>query len=41
MFIYIILLWVLLDLSAPAWCFVLLGVTALVKAVKWGMDLKN
>ena len=41
MLTYIILLWILLHLSAPAWCFVLLGIAALTKAIKVGMDLKN
>lgn len=34
MFTYIILLWILCHLSAPAWCFVLLGIAALLHAVK-------
>ena len=41
MFTYAILLWALIELSAPAWCYALLGISALIKAIKCGMDLKD
>ena len=39
MFVYIILLWILINMSAPAWTYVLLGIAALVTVLKWGIDL--
>lgn len=39
MFIYIILLWILINMSAPAWTYVLLGITALVTIFKTGIVL--
>lgn len=39
MFVYIILLWILINMSAPAWTYVLLGITALVTILKWGIAL--
>ena len=38
MFMYAILLWALIELSAPAWCFVLLAISALSRAIKWLLD---
>jgi hypothetical protein len=39
MFTYAILLWVLIDLKAPAWTFVLLSIAAFITVLKWGIDL--
>lgn len=39
MFVYIILLWILINMSAPAWTYVLLGIAAIVTILKWGIDL--
>ena len=39
MFVYIILLWILINMSAPAWTYVLLGIAALVAILKLGIDL--
>lgn len=39
MFTYIILLWILINMSAPAWIYVLLGTKALITILKWGIDL--
>lgn len=36
---YILFLWVLIKLSVPAWCYVILGISAVAKCVKVGMDL--
>lgn len=33
MIIYILLLWVLIKLSAPVWCYILYGVGVCAKAV--------
>lgn len=41
MFTYAILLWILINLSAPTWCYVLLGIAAFVTILKWGIDLSN
>lgn len=34
MIIYIILLWILIELSAPAWLYVLLGGAAMLQLLK-------
>ena len=39
MFVYIILLWILINMSAPAWTYVLLGIAAFITILKWGIDL--
>lgn len=39
MLVYIILLWILINMSAPAWTYVLLGIAALVTILKLGIDL--
>lgn len=39
MLIYIVLFWILIKLSAPLWCFVLVGISGLLGAIKWGMDI--
>lgn len=39
MFTYIIILWILIKLSAPAWCYVLLGAAAFVTTLRWGINL--
>lgn len=39
MFVYIILLWILINMSAPVWTYILLGIVALVTVLKWGIDL--
>lgn len=41
MLIYIILLWVLIELSAPTWCYVLLGIAGMITILKWGMALSK
>ena len=41
MITYIILLWVLIKLSAPTWCYVLLGIAAMITILKWGMNLSK
>ena len=39
MFVYIILLWILINMSAPAWTYVLLGIAAFITILKWGIEL--
>lgn len=39
MFVYIILLWVLINMSAPTWTYVLLGIATFITILKWGIDL--
>lgn len=39
MFVYIILLWILINMSAPVWTYVLLGIVAIIKILKFGIDL--
>ncbi len=39
MFTYIILLWILINMNAPTWTYVLLGIAAFVTILKWGIDL--
>lgn len=39
MFVYIILLWILINMSAPTWTYVLLGIAEFITILKWGIDL--
>jgi len=39
MFTYAILLWILINLSAPTWCYVLLCISTFTTILKWGMNL--
>lgn len=39
MFTYAILLWILLNMQAPVWCYILLGVAAILTCIKAGMNL--
>lgn len=39
MITYIILLWVLINMQAPTWCYVLLGIAAVFTCVKAGIDI--
>lgn len=41
MFVYIILLWILINMSAPVWTYVLLGITAFITILKWGIELAD
>ena len=41
MFTYIILLWILINMSAPVWTYVLLGIAAFITILKWGIELAN
>ena len=41
MFVYIILLWILISMSAPAWTYVLLGIAAFITILKWGIELAD
>lgn len=41
MFIDVILLWILITMSAPTWTYVLLGIAAFFKILKWGIDIAN
>ena len=41
MFVYIILLWILINMSAPAWTYVLLGIAAFLTILKYGIDLTD
>ena len=41
MFVYIILLWILINMSAPTWTYVLLGVAAFITILKWGIELAD
>ena len=40
MFVYIILLWILINMSAPAWTYVLLGISAFITILKWEAELE-
>ena len=40
MFVYIILLWILINMSAPAWTYVLLGIAAFITILKWEVELE-
>ena len=39
MLMHIILLWVLITLAAPAWCYCLLGISAFITVMEWGFNL--
>ena len=39
MITYIILLWVLINMQAPTWCYVLLGIATVITCVKAGIDI--
>lgn len=39
MFTYIILLWILINMSAPTWTYILLGIAALITILKLGINL--
>lgn len=39
MFVYIILLWILINMSAPACTYALLEIAAFITILKWGIDL--
>ena len=39
MFVYIILLWILINMSAPVWTYVLLGIASFITILKWGIDI--
>lgn len=39
MFIWIILLWILINMNAPTWTYVLLGITAFLRILKCGFDI--
>ena len=41
MFVYIILLWILINMSAPVWTYVLLGIAAFSKILNCGIDLAD
>ena len=41
MFVYIILLWILINMSAPVWTYVLLGIAAFITILKWGIELAD
>lgn len=41
MFVYIILLWILINMSAPAWTYVILGIAAFITILKWGIELAD
>ena len=41
MITYILMLWVLIKLSAPAWCYILLAVGAICKAFVAGKELNE
>jgi len=41
MFVYAILLYILIDLQAPEWCYILLGAAAFIRISKFGFDLVN
>jgi len=38
---YVLLLWILIHLSAPAWCYVLLGVGVFIIVLKWWVNLDD
>lgn len=39
MFSFAILLWILLNMQAPTWCYVLLGVASVIKCIDVGINL--
>ena len=39
MFVYIILLWILINMSAPVWTYILLGIAAFIKVLECGIKL--
>lgn len=39
MFVYIILLWILINMSAPVWTYILLGITVFIRVLEWGIKL--
>lgn len=39
MLIYAILIWVLITLNAPAWTYVFIGISALIKILNAGVQL--
>ena len=39
MFVQIVILWILIKLSAPAWLYVLLGIAFILKCVSIGMKI--
>lgn len=41
MLIIACLIWIGITLNAPAWFYILLGLCAMYKLVKFGMDLAN
>jgi hypothetical protein len=41
MFTYIILLWILINMSAPAWTYALLGIATFITILNWGIKLAN
>ena len=41
MFVYIILLWILINMSAPAWTYALLGIATFITILKWGIELAD
>lgn len=41
MFVYIILLWILMNMGAPSWTYVLLGISAFFKVLKFGIDIAS
>ena len=41
MIAYILIFYLLIKAAAPAWTIVLCGVGALLKSIKWGIDLQK
>ena len=41
MIVYIALLWILSELSAPAWLYVLMGIGIFCKILNWGIKLAS
>ena len=41
MFVYIILLWILINMSAPAWTYVLLGIAAFIRFLNGELNLQT
>jgi hypothetical protein len=41
MFVCIVLLWILINMSAPVWTYVLLGIAALITVLNWGIKLSE
>lgn len=39
MLCYIILLWILINMSAPTWTYVLLGIAGFITVLKFGINL--